>query len=98
MSEDVRLTEKQIEIIGLVMRGNDDDDFLDMDELMGRLTYECSKQAVQCSIRILEKHGVVERKGRAKRRGQSRVIIAPTLKAFELMRAHHGAGAEKISP
>lgn len=78
MSLSGHLTGKQIEILTLVQKGAPDGDFLDMDQLHESLSYACSKQALQCSIRHLESRGYVERRPTELRRGRKRRVVTLT--------------------
>lgn len=76
------LSAKAWEIIQVVMRGNSDGSWVDLDQLIERLSYKPSKQSIQFSIRCLVKRGLIEKKDTEYRRGMSRRILAPTAKAF----------------
>lgn len=56
-----RLTAKQVEIMTLLEAGNADGSPLDYTQLHAAVSYECSKQAVQCSVKYLVRDGLVER-------------------------------------
>lgn len=84
------LTGKQQVILDLVMNHTEQGEFPDMDQLHEALPYDCTKQALQFSIRYLEQHGMVERRPREKRRGRSRRIIAPTPQCYAVMRPGSG--------
>lgn len=81
------MTEKQIEILRRLCRGNTDGSFLDLDELRERLSYTPTKQSLQFSIRALIRHDMIEKKEREIRRGRRRVVLAPTAEAFRFLRA-----------
>lgn len=76
------LTEKQVKIMDVIIRGNPDGSWVDLDQLIERLDYKPSKDSMHFSSRALIKHGLVEKKAREVRRGQPRCIFAPTAKAY----------------
>jgi hypothetical protein len=78
MSEMIQ-TDKQHEIMTLVLKSAEEGAFLDIDGLKDRLSYGSSvtKQALQCSIRFLEGHGVLVRDYET-RRGRRRMVLRPT--------------------
>lgn len=87
----MRLTKKQEEILNLVNQGNRDEQgefmsWLDMDQLHTRLSYEASKQAIQCSIRVLEGRELLTRSEQELRRGRLRRVIMPTGLGIDVMK------------
>lgn len=82
----MRLTSKQMLILNVILRGNEDGSFVDMDQLVEGLPYETTKQSLQYSIRHLANRGLAEKRGREKRRGRSRLILAPTALAYAALR------------
>lgn len=77
------LTRKQINILETIMKGAENGDFIDMDQLLEKVSYETSKQSMQCSIRVLERRGLVERKPLELRRGRMRAVFALTPQALQ---------------
>jgi hypothetical protein len=88
------LTDKQIAVMDEVFKGDETGAFIDIETLMKRLGHTASKQAMQCSIRFLESHGLVTRSYEL-RRCRRRMVIAPTMEAFNLLRGKP-AGAEEL--
>ena len=84
MSAEFRQTDKQTEIMGLVLAAADAGDAIEFRALKAGLSYgsEISNQALQCSVRFLERHGMVARSYRAARR----CFVAPTLLAYQTFR------------
>lgn len=83
------LTQKQKWIMNEVVAGNVDPitgervSSLDLDQLIERLAskypdYAPSKQALQFSVRFLEKKGLLSKATPEKRRGRRRAVIAPS--------------------
>ena len=70
-------TRRQRDIMSLIVKGYSAGALLDIDELMDLLANGVSKQATQCSIRFLEKRGVVKRTYHI-RRNKRRMVIEPT--------------------
>ena len=91
-------TEKQHEIMTLVLKSTDAGSFLDIGELQAALSYgsEVTKQALQCSIRFLEGHRMLVR-GYEVRRGRRRMILKPTPAAYVAFRNSH-SGSEGVEP
>lgn len=86
----MHLTTKQIEALTVIAKGNSDGTPADLDEILMRLSYKPTKQAVQFTIRSLIDHGLIEKGGMEKRRGRMRVVI----KATDL--GKHFAGVHSI--
>ncbi len=78
------LTTKQTKILDTIIRGNPDGSWLDMDQTLAALPYETTKPAFQFSVRALVDRGLIEKKPVEFRRGQNRVVYAPTARAFDL--------------
>lgn len=76
------LTEKQIEILKLVVKGNSDGSFIDLDQLLERLSYKPSKAALQFSLRFMAERGLLEKKALENRRGSARRIYSCTAKGY----------------
>lgn len=79
-------TEKQTEIIRLVLAAADAGEVMTYPLLQARLSYGAgvSPQSIQCSIRFLEKHGLVLRQ---KSLGDGRTtIIKPTSRTYRMFR------------
>lgn len=72
------MTDKQIEIMKLVIEGNEDGSLCDIDQLCERLSYKPSKESLQFSLRALSKHKMLARGSTEKRRGRRRRLIEPT--------------------
>lgn len=85
------LTAKQIEVIRVVAAGNPDGSVADLDEIIDRVSYKPTKQAIQFSIRALIEHGLIEKVGTDNRRGRRRTLIAATVLG------QHFAAANKTS-
>jgi hypothetical protein len=85
------LTDKQAEILKTVCRCNPDGTFLDLDQLLDRLTYKPTKEALQFSLRFLINRGLIEKKPVELRRGAKRRVIAGTADGYaeyrDLLRA-----------
>jgi hypothetical protein len=80
------LTTKQLHIMRIVLAGNgiEDGKFvpIDLDQLIERVTYAPTKEAMQFSVRFLVKKGMMFKSGFANRRGRKRVLYTPTEEAF----------------
>lgn len=87
-----RFTRRQKEIIDLILTGDGSGGWIDIDELILKIGDPGSKQATQCSIRILETRGYVEREY-GTRRGRKRMVLKPTPSAYTTFR-----GASLLGP
>lgn len=87
------LSEKQLELMRVIIAGNGESAPADLDEITERVSYAPTKQAIQFSIRALLKHGLIEKLGTEKRRGRMRQVIQATSEAKALIA--FGAGAVK---
>lgn len=78
----MKYTGKQMALLNLILKGNADGSFLDIDQLLEALPYETTKASLHFSIRALIKHGMVEKREREKRRLRMRCVLAPTSHAY----------------
>lgn len=84
----MNLTSKQIEIMMIVVHGNKDGDKFtpcDLDQIIERLSYHPTKDAIQFSIRNLISKGLIKKAGTENRRDRRRVLIAPTEVGLKMM-------------
>jgi DNA-binding MarR family transcriptional regulator len=72
------LTQKQLELMRVVIEANADGSPTDLDEILERVSYKPTKQSIQFTIRSLIAHGLIEKVGSENRRGRRRVLIRPT--------------------
>lgn len=77
------LSAKAFEIMRVVIRGNPDGSWTDLDQVLERLTYKPTKESIQFSIRALIKRGLLEKKDQEERRGATRRLLAPTAKGLK---------------
>lgn len=77
------LSAKQTEILATVIRMNPDGTFVDLDQLLERLTYKPTKDALQFSIRHMVSRGLIEKRETELRRGAQRRVFAPTIAGYE---------------
>ena len=81
----MKATKRQKELMHLIIKG-DGSNWYDIDQLIEKLSTISvvhSKQSVQCSLRVLETHGLLVREYET-RRSKNRMLIVPTGKAFTL--------------
>lgn len=79
----MHLTPKQIAILGVVVKGNGKDDagrFIpcDLDQIIDRVDYKPTKEAIHFSIRNLIGKELILKSGTENRRDRRRVLISPT--------------------
>lgn len=92
----MRITSKQRTIMTVLVRGNPDGSFCDLDQLIERIDYKTTKASMQFSIRALIKNGFLIKQPREKRRGRSHVIISPTKKGYETFGPESTLGKDVI--
>lgn len=74
----MNLTAKQKSILALVLHGNPDGSLIDLDQLIDRVPYAPTKEAMQFSVRALANKGLIEKAGLEVRRGRGRRLFAIT--------------------
>ena len=72
------LTDKQIEILTILHKGNNEGEPVDLDDLLKKLSYKPSKESMQFSIRALIGKELIEKAGLIKRRNRRRVTYQLT--------------------
>lgn len=79
-------TAKQHELMELILKAADSGAFITVKELHAKVSYgkDCKKQAILCSLRLLEKHGFIAKKYR----GPKSAEIVPTAQAYTVFRAN----------
>ncbi len=78
------LTMRMFLIIEEVKKRNADGSLLDLDQLIERVDYDVTKQAIQHTLRYMVEKGVVEKAGRESRRGRSRVLYKVTELGYQM--------------
>lgn len=76
-------TDKQAEIMRLVLTAVDHEHFLTLEKLREQLSYKPSKQAVLCSLKILESHGFLTKVYH----GNRSMELKPTTLAYTTFRS-----------
>lgn len=78
----MNLTPKQIALLDIIVKGNGlfDGRFVpcDLDQIIERVDYKPTKEAIQFSIRNLIGKGLIQKAGTENRRDRRRVLISPT--------------------
>lgn len=92
----MNLTTKQFQILAVILKGNPDGSFVDMDQLLENLPYETTKESMQFSIRALINKNMIEKRGQESRRSKKRVVFAPTELSYKLLRGADVFGAEEF--
>ncbi|WP_062120503.1 hypothetical protein [Aureimonas sp. AU40] len=75
-------TDKQREIVGVILAAADKGEHLTVGEIMSRLSYKPSRPAFSCSLRYLEGNGIISREGWNGKR-----IVKPTGDAYAWFRS-----------
>lgn len=79
----IGFTHKQQIVMKIVMAGNDDGTYVDLDQLLERIDYDTTKQSMQFTIRHLIRRGYIHKGGLELRRGKKRRVLEPSLLAFK---------------
>ena len=82
---EIRWTNKQIDILRNIHAGNKDGGRCSVYDIMDQVSYECKRDAMLHSIRVLVKAGLVERSGTELRAGRQVRIFTVTTKALEYL-------------
>lgn len=91
------LTDKQEAVLTVVVKGNPDGSFCDLDELIQRLPYVTTKASIQFIVRNLIGKGLMEKKPAERRRARRRVVISATPDGYELLSRKRLASHEIFS-
>jgi hypothetical protein len=78
MSKTGQLTAKQLELLRVVAKGNEDGSACDLDQILDRIRYCTTKDSLQFSLRILAARGMLVKLGVETRRGAKRRLIGIT--------------------
>lgn len=78
------LTMRMFLIIEEVKKRNADGSLLDLDQLIERVDYDVTKQAIQHTLRYMVEKGVIEKAGRESRRGRSRILYKITTLGYQM--------------
>lgn len=82
----MKLTTKQLQILDVLVRGNPDGSFCDLDQLLDRLPYDTTKSSMTFSIRALLAKELIILQPKETRRGKARKIISPTKLGYDMIR------------
>lgn len=81
----IKFTRKQLEIMMVLKEGNKDGEACSVYDLIDLVSYDCKRDAMLHSIKILVDNGYVERLGRAKRNGSSNMTFGLTSEAHKVI-------------
>jgi hypothetical protein len=74
------LTAKQMEVLLLVSKKNEDESFVDLDQILERVTYTTNKPSMQFIIRnLIEDKKLIQKEGFVVRRDRKRVVFRTTV-------------------
>ncbi len=79
------ISKKQIEVLKLIIRANPDGSLIDIDQLLERLSYKPTKQALQFTIRQLVGRKYIEKREPVVRRGSLRIVYTPTMSGMAVI-------------
>lgn len=71
------------DVLFLIIKGNPDGSFLDLDQILLGIPTRRSKQSMQFTIRSLIERGLIVKKAREIRRDRSRITYAATLAGYQ---------------
>lgn len=80
---DIKFTNKQIEILTTIRKGNPDGSPCSVYDIMENLSYEVKRDALLHSIKLLVETGYIERKDRVLRGKRSVRVFFVTSKALD---------------
>jgi predicted transcriptional regulator len=87
MTDTLRFTSKQIDVLEKILKGADNGDFLDTNQLMEKISYTPTKRAFQFTLRYLIQRGLIEKAGLRERDGRKRMTYTLTpqaLRSFDI--------------
>jgi hypothetical protein len=85
MTNLIRYTMKQMEILNVIKKGRSDGTDCDVYDIVAGVSYDVKRDAMLHSVKILIDHGYIERKDRVMRDGRSVRTFRVTTKASELI-------------
>lgn len=91
------LTEHQRNVLEIIFRGNPDGTFVDMDQILERITKRTTKQAMQFTLRSLSVKDLIMKHERQRRRLRSRIVYSPTAGSYEKLRQELDKTAEQLA-
>jgi repressor of nif and glnA expression len=81
--KEIRFTAKQIEILSVIKKGNPDKSPVSVYDILNHISYECKRDAMLHSIKILVENGFVERRDMVEREGKKVRVFMVTTKALD---------------
>ena len=81
----MNLTKKQQFVLEVIVKGNPDGSFCDLDEVIARVPYRTTKASIQFIIRNLIGKGLIEKHDAEKRRSRRRVVLGATPVGYKLV-------------
>jgi predicted transcriptional regulator len=93
----MQLTEHQRDVLEIIFRGNPDGTFVDMDQILERVTRRTSKESMQFTLRSLVAKKLVMKHQRERRRFRSRVVYSPTAECYQTLRNELDRTAEQLA-
>jgi hypothetical protein len=85
MTDEIRWTSKQIEILNVIKKGRADGTECSVYDVMENLSYEVKRDALLHSIKVLVDAGYIERRDRVIRDNRSLRVFMITTKASEIV-------------
>lgn len=76
------VTPWMLEVLGIIVRGNEDGSFCDLDQVIERVSRPTSKQSMQFTIRSMVERDLIVKKNFERRRHRRRVVLAPTTTGY----------------
>lgn len=83
MTDVIRFTTKQIEILDVIKRGNKDGTPSSVYDIIENISYDCKRDAMLHSIKILVEKGFVERRDLVVRNGKAVRVFTITTRALD---------------
>lgn len=83
---DTRITDNMRSILEVVVRANKDGSWVDMDQLIQRVNYHVTKEAIQFTLRNMVKKQLIAKGESTLRRGRKRLVLIPTELGYQIAR------------
>lgn len=91
------LTTKQENVLTVIVRGNSDGSFCDLDEIIQKVYYKTTKPSIQFIIRNLIHKGLIQKQETEKRRSRRRIILSATESGYKTVSRKRTSTSDAMS-
>lgn len=88
MKKRTKLTEKQKNLLGVIIKGNPDGTLCDIDQILDKIAYTTTKESLQFSLRFLVERELIRKAGLERRRGRLRITYQAMSDAYRVLREY----------